>query len=147
LSLATGENAAAKRWLAAYGSTLQSLGVTITGDDLYSKQPLCQAILDQGPDFVLVCIEEDHKTLYEYVNFLKDDIKTVTVTVTRWEGQKYKLIRRELPTRKTFFQDLRALTRYTYFDSWDALLCFMIEGLELKVPQDNNVNVDFVDTS
>jgi hypothetical protein len=266
------ENAAAKRWLASYGSTLKSLGVTVTGDDLYSKQPLCQAILDQGLDFILVCKEEDHKTLYEYVNFLKEDIKTVAVT--RWEGQKkltdtyrflnevplrdgkgalevnwcewvtteetsegdkviyrntfvtnfiineenvadiaadgrvrwkienennnvlknggyhlehnyghgdnhlsnlfltfnllaflfhtvldlmdqkYKLIRRELPTRKTFFQDLRALTRYTCFDSWDALLCFMIEGLELEMPEVLKIpkvpevpQVNIVDTS
>jgi len=39
-----------------------------------------------------------------------------------------------LPTRKTFFDDLRALTRYLYFDSWDALLSFMIHGLELELP-------------
>lgn len=253
------ENAAAKRWLLAYGSTLKSLGVTITGDDLYSKQPLCRAILDQGLDFILVCKEEDHKTLYEYVDYLKEDIKTVEVT--RWEGQrqltdtyrflnnvplrdgkdaldvnwcelvttektsdgdkkvykntfvtnfvideknvaaiaadgrvrwkienennnvlkrcgyhlehnfghgvkhlsnlfltfnllaflfhtvldlmdqKYKLIRRELPTRKTFFQDLRALSRYIYFHNWDELLRFMIEeGLEMEVPEDDRVD-------
>jgi hypothetical protein len=34
---------------------------------------------------------------------------------------KYKLIRDNLPTRQTFFDDIRALTRYSYFDSWDAL--------------------------
>jgi len=254
------ENAAAKRWLLAYGCIFKSLGVTITADDLYSRQPLCQAILEQGLDFILVCKEDSHKTLYEYVNFLKEDIKTVEVT--RWEGkkqltdtyrflngvplrggkdaldvnwcelvttekssdgskeayrntfvtnfvineenvaaivadgrarwkvenennnvlkrrgyhlehnfghgekhlsnlfltfnllaflfhtvlelmdQKYKLIRRALPTRMTFFQDIRALTRYIYFYSWDELLRFMIEGLELEVP-----DVDIVDTS
>ena len=36
--------------------------------------------------------------------------------------------------RKTFFDDLRALTRYLCFDSWDALLAFMIEKLELQAP-------------
>ncbi len=245
------ENAAAKRWLATYGGTLKSLGVTITGDDLYSRQPVCQAILDEGLDFILVCKEESHKTTYEYLNLLKKDI--TTVKVKRWEGpkclidtyrfynqlplrdgedalevnwcelitteeangkrvyknafvtnfviseknvadivadgrarwkvenennnvlktkgyhlehnfghgkknlstlfltfnllaflfhtvldlmdQKYKLIRTELPTRKTFFQDLRALTRYIYFDSWEELLRFMIEGLELDLPE------------
>jgi hypothetical protein len=29
---------------------------------------------------------------------------------------------------------LRALTRYMYFDSWDYLLTFMLEGLELPIP-------------
>ena len=48
--------------------------------------------------------------------------------------QKYKRLRSHLPTRKTFFDDLRALTRYMYFDSWDHLLTFMLEGLELDIP-------------
>ncbi len=46
---------------------------------------------------------------------------------------KYQLVRRQLPTRKTFFDDIRALTRYICFDSWDALLDFMIRGLELEL--------------
>lgn len=37
-------------------------------------------------------------------------------------------------TRKTFFGDLRALTRYLYFDSWDHLLTFVLDGLELHIP-------------
>jgi len=48
--------------------------------------------------------------------------------------QKYKLLRAHLPTRKTFFDDLRALTRYLYFDSWEHLLTFMLAGLELDIP-------------
>jgi len=46
---------------------------------------------------------------------------------------KYKLLRSHLPTRKTFFDDLRALTRYMYFDCWDHLLTFMLQGLELDI--------------
>ena len=52
--------------------------------------------------------------------------------------QKYKLLRAHLPTRKTFFEDLRALTRYMYFDSWDHLLTFMLQGLELEIPPNSN---------
>lgn len=48
--------------------------------------------------------------------------------------QKYRLLQAHLPTRKTFFDDLRALTRYLYFESWDHLLTFMIQGLELALP-------------
>lgn len=47
---------------------------------------------------------------------------------------KYKLLRSHLPTRKTFFDDLRALTRYVYFENWDHLLTFMLESLELQIP-------------
>lgn len=55
-------------------------------------------------------------------------------TVLAWLDDKYQLIRRTLPSRQTFFDDLRALTRYICFDSWGALLDFMIEGLEISVP-------------
>jgi len=46
------ENAAAKRWLRAKGSWLKQLGVTITADDLYCKQPLCELMLKEGLDFI-----------------------------------------------------------------------------------------------
>ncbi|MEM9447495.1 MAG: ISNCY family transposase, partial [Cyanobacteria bacterium P01_E01_bin.6] len=48
--------------------------------------------------------------------------------------EKYQLLKAQLATRKTFFDDLRALTRYMYFNSWNHLLTFMIEGLELDLP-------------
>jgi len=35
---------------------------------------------------------------------------------------------------KTFFDDLRALTRYLCFESWESLMAFMIKGLELQAP-------------
>jgi hypothetical protein len=43
----------------------------------------------------------------------------------------YLRLRRALGARKTFFNDLRALTRYMVFDSWDDLFLFMQEGLEI----------------
>jgi hypothetical protein len=52
--------------------------------------------------------------------------------------EKYKLLRAHLPIRKTFFDDLRALTRYLCFYSWDHLLTFMIQGLELDLPPDSS---------
>lgn len=55
-------------------------------------------------------------------------------TVLERLDEKYKRLRAHLPTRKTFFDDLRALTRYLYFESWDHLLTFMLEGLELPIP-------------
>jgi len=45
---------------------------------------------------------------------------------------KYKMLRKQLPSRKTFFDDIRALTRYICFDSRESLLNFMIRGLELE---------------
>jgi hypothetical protein len=49
----------------------------------------------------------------------------------------YQRLREALGARQTFFNDLRALTRYMVFDSWDDLFRFMEEGLELtSVPLD-----------
>jgi len=49
-----------------------------------SAIPICELILEKGFDFILVCKEESHKTLYEYVDYLVEDIETVEVR--RWEG-------------------------------------------------------------
>jgi hypothetical protein len=43
----------------------------------------------------------------------------------------YKAVRNELAVRRTFFDDLRALTRYLYFASWHDMLTFMYQRLDL----------------
>jgi DNA primase catalytic subunit len=43
----------------------------------------------------------------------------------------YQAVRSELAVRRTFFNDLRALTRYLYFTSWQELLTFMYQRLDL----------------
>ncbi len=245
------ENTAAKRWLLTYGPIYKELGITILGDDLYCKHPVCMAILDQELDFILVCKPDSHKTLYQWVNELdamqgvesvierrwtgktheidtwrfvnqvplrdgkdalnvnwceltttlpdgqiiyknafatnfdisKDNVKQIVADGrARWKVEnennnvlktkgyhlehnfghgkehlssllltlnllaflfhtvldmvdpKFKLVRESLPSRKTFFNDIRALTKYICFDSWNALLTFMIKGLELEFP-------------
>jgi hypothetical protein len=45
----------------------------------------------------------------------------------------YQQIRHALGARRTFFDDIRTLTRYMYFESWAALLAFMFHGLELDL--------------
>lgn len=245
------ENAAAKRWLSQHGERYSALNVTVLGDDLYCHQPLCQQLLAQQFNFILVCRPESHPTLYEhlegidlptvktkrwtgkveetytyrYLNAvpLKDSdnallvnwceltvshpdgkvvyknsfatnhlityetvVEIVLAGRTRWKvenennntlktkgynlehnfghgkqhlasflatlnilsllfhtllnllDEKYKLLRSHLPTRKTFFDDLRALTRYLYFDSWDHLLTFMLNGLDLYIPPNSS---------
>ncbi len=53
-------------------------------------------------------------------------------TVLSWCDDKYALIRKTLARRQTFFDDIRALTRYMVFKSWHQLMDFMIKGLELE---------------
>jgi len=57
-------------------------------------------------------------------------------TVLGWVDHKYQLVRQALAARHTFFQDLQALTRYLLFESWDHLLDFMLQGLEIALPPD-----------
>ena len=245
------ENAAAKRWITQFAPIYKKLGITVLGDDLYCKQPICTLTLENGLDFIFVCKPDSHKTLYQWLEEMQALQAIDTVVEKRWTGkthhidtyrfinqvplrdgedalqvnwcelttrlpdgkivyknsfvtnfkisknnvklivadgrarwkienennntlktkgyhlehnfghgkkhlstllltfnllaflfhttleimdEKYKQIRDDLPTRKTFFDDVRALTRYMCFDSWDALLTFMMEGLELEVP-------------
>jgi hypothetical protein len=58
----------------------------------------------------------------------------LTHTFMEMSDAFYKLIRQELGARKTFFDDVRALTRYLDFDSWADLLQFMLSRLELDIP-------------
>ena len=79
------ENAAAKRWLKSNGARLKQLGVTILGDDLYCKQPICKVIRDEGLDFILTCLEKSHPTLYEFIAVQPENIQTLEVF--RWKGK------------------------------------------------------------
>ncbi len=45
---------------------------------------------------------------------------------------KYKAVRSVLSARKDFFNDLKTLTKYLFFDSWSQLINFMFEKLEIK---------------
>lgn len=245
------EQAASKRWLKEHGHKYKELGVTILGDDLFSHQPICQAILNEEFHFILTCKPESHITLYEYVDGLSSAGEVKTLQIKRKKGKKiitdtyrfinklpirdgddalqvnwcelvttnaegntifvnsyitdyeineenvakivvagrarwkvenennntlknhgyhlnhnfghgkkylsqllltfnllaflfhtvlsltdihYQMIRHKLPTRKTFFDDLRALTRYMHFENWNQLMRFMFKGLELEFP-------------
>lgn len=85
------ENAAAKRWLNQFAPLYKTLGITILGDDLYCKQPLCDLILDHGLSFILVCKPDSHETLYQWVEEL-DGLQAVeSVTQKRWTGKTYHI--------------------------------------------------------
>jgi hypothetical protein len=52
-------------------------------------------------------------------------------TFLSFADEAYQQIRSELPTRQSFFDDIRALLRYMRFESWESLLDFMMRGLEI----------------
>jgi len=55
----------------------------------------------------------------------------LTHTFLSYCDEAYRLIRAKLPTRKTFFEHIRALMHYINFPSWEALMDFMMRGLEI----------------
>lgn len=48
--------------------------------------------------------------------------------------KRYQLIRKTLPRRDMFFNDVKALTRYFCFDDWEHLMKTMLQGLKLEDP-------------
>ncbi|MEJ2388977.1 MAG: hypothetical protein P8Y27_17220, partial [Chromatiaceae bacterium] len=82
------------------------------------KQAVREAIRQQGPNL---------SALLATLNLLA----FLFHTLLELFDSSYQCLRQLLP-RKTFFDDLRALTRYLCFDSWEALKAFMIRGLELQ---------------
>ena len=71
------ERNAAKRWLIAHAGRVTSLRPIYLGDALFSCQPLAEAVLESGADFLFVCKKDGHKTLYEYVDGASLDDRTV----------------------------------------------------------------------
>jgi hypothetical protein len=61
------ENKAAKRWLTAHGQRYAALDPVYPGDDPFSRQPLCQAVLDAGGPFIFVCKPASHPLIREYL--------------------------------------------------------------------------------
>jgi hypothetical protein len=61
------ESMAARRWLAAHGQRYARLNPVFLGDDLYSRQPVCQAVQAAGGNFLFVCKPSSHPTIEEYL--------------------------------------------------------------------------------
>lgn len=240
------ENKAFKRWLETHKGSFNPYAVTFLGDDLYSKDPLCKAIIEAKQYFIFTCKHSSHpwlsecvkygdvqeiekteyvnnkkqKAVYRYVGDvdIKDDRQALKVnwlsveiqdaggkrlyrndfvtnheitnenvpyiaasgrcrwkienegfntlktrgyhfehnfghgkqnlsetlltlnliaflfhSILEWTSPKYKTLRQTLPTRKMFYTDFTALTRYMIFDSWDHLISFMIQGLKQRL--------------
>jgi hypothetical protein len=62
------ENAAVKRWLAAHGPRYAKFKPIYLGDDLDSRQPVCQAALDVEGHFIFVCKPSSHPLIEEYIS-------------------------------------------------------------------------------
>jgi hypothetical protein len=57
------ESRAVRRWLVTHGKRYARFRPIYLGDDLFSRQPICQAVLAAGGHFLFVCKPESHKAI------------------------------------------------------------------------------------
>ena len=85
------ENRAAKRWLAAHGPDYASLQPIYLGDDLFSRQPLCEAVQAVGGNFIFTCKPSSHPLIEEYIAGAELPAHEVTVKRGKKRGvQRYR---------------------------------------------------------
>lgn len=93
------ESRAARRWLAAHGAHYARLKPIYLGDDLFSRQPICQAVLDAGGHFLFVCKPESHKAIEEFRAGIKRDERIERVRRGKqWFTYRYRWLR-DVPLR------------------------------------------------
>ena len=78
------ERNAAKRWLTAHAERMAPLRPIYLGDDLFACQPIAEAVLSSGGDFLFTAKPESHKTLYDFM----DGATLDELQVRRKEGAK-----------------------------------------------------------
>ena len=99
------ENAAIKRWLLRNPVKDKKQKITLLGDDLYSRQPICELAMKQGYNFIFVALASSHKSLYEWLEFLENNGEVVKGQVRKYQKNKllyyrYKYVN-NVPLRET----------------------------------------------
>lgn len=59
------------RWLLRHATLFKGTGVTLLGDDLYSRQPMCEWATQQGQYYLFVCLPESDPALSEWLAYLE----------------------------------------------------------------------------
>ena len=81
---------AALRWIDRYGGRLSPLGVTLLGDDLYSRTPIIAAAEKQELDFIFVAKPVMHKHLFEEIEGLDKLGGVHSLQRSTWTGRNHR---------------------------------------------------------
>jgi hypothetical protein len=84
------ETAAAKRWITSHHGLFRPGTLTLLGDDLYSRQPMCQTCLDHQCHFIFTCLPSSHPTLYDWLEYLERTGDLHTHTERYWNGRYFE---------------------------------------------------------
>jgi hypothetical protein len=68
-------------------------------------------------------------------------------TILELFDEKYSHLRGRMASRKTFFDDLRTLTKFLCFLNWESLMAFMVRALKEPIPMDEIKLYAVYDTS
>ena len=82
---------AVRRWLAAHGGQYARLDPVYLGDDLMSRQPICQAVLDEGAHFLFVCKPDSHPAIEEFrTGIVLDELARRVRRGKQWTTYRYQ---------------------------------------------------------
>jgi hypothetical protein len=82
---------AAKRWIPEFRRRHKTLAVTILGDDLYAKQPVCDTALAHRLNFVFVCKPDSHPTLFAHIASVRQASALHTKRVRVFRNGRWEL--------------------------------------------------------
>jgi hypothetical protein len=85
------ETAAAKRWISKHGHLFQGQAITLLGDDLYSRQPMCRHCLDAEMNFIFTCLPSSHSSLYEWLDYLEKNGEVQQLTTKHRKGKSIEI--------------------------------------------------------
>jgi hypothetical protein len=83
------ERNAVKRWLTIHAGRISRLRPVYLGDDLFACQPIAEAVLSSGGDFLFTAKPDSHKALYDFMSGATRD----ELSVRRKEGRKTLITR------------------------------------------------------
>lgn len=87
------ENTAVKRWLLKNSRERERNEITLLGDDLYSRQPICELALEQGYNFIFIAKPSSHQNLSEWLGFLDKNGEMRSGEIKKYEKGKQRIYR------------------------------------------------------
>ena len=82
---------ASKRWLDRF-NIFKKYKLIILGDDLYSRYPMIEKIVEKGHSFILVCKETSHKVLYKQIESFKLANSCKTFSISRMHNGEKQIL-------------------------------------------------------
>ncbi len=90
------ERNAVRRWLATHGNRVEDLRPIFLGDDLFACQPVADAMVAAGGDFLLTAKPSSHKALYDFMDGATPEERVL----------KQKVAGRTLTSRYRWFKEV-----------------------------------------